>query len=515
MAMSSVFPRINGRLLKRALLQAMCFVFLFGSAGSAHASVWGSVEANAWAVEVYSEVKSQLKASITGMFKQAVAQIMNTQISMLIGGGGGKGPMFIANWQTFLVSDPRNRTNAYMNDFFSTTTRGRNSLSSYRPATSSLVSGSDSGCEAGGYNGTTINGECVTNPGDASTKVGAFLTNDQRSWLVQEGVVPTARADSSLEGCESGGYQGTMIEGDCVINSSNASTKVGAVSDMSEGNYYKYQTDTAKQAINPSAPDVDLMNYVSGPSEVFEGGNWRGFNSFFSNPANNPFGYSMMAREAYQSKLSLEQHQADIQAVAYQGFKAAMGADGVTVKTPGITIGNIVDKAQGFSFDSISSAQDWGQIIAGLATTVITGAVQTGLNTATGALSEATGGMINLNLDASSLANTDWNGSGSGSASEFDTGMDSFNADATSGINGGNDTWGSMNFAGAGYQDGSGISSGTASSQDSYSQFGNVSFDSPSNTATYESVPSFTPDTDFSITASDVQSSGSFWAPSK
>lgn len=479
---------LYNKLSKFVLFQIMFVIFLFGSAHQAKASIWGeSLYASINMKQFLEEVSTQIHGAITGAFKQAVGQIMNTQISTMVG-MGSNGPMFIANWQTFLVSDPRNKTNAYMNDFFSTTTRGRNSLSNYRQAPSSFISGSGSSCESGGYTGTLIEGGCVINSGDASTKIG-FLDTNKRSWLAGEGIIPTAQA--AVTGDGGVGKQTSAFLGD--------------------ENYYKYQTDTAKQAINPSTPDVDLMNYVSGPSEIFNGGNWRGFNSFFSNPANNPFGYSMMAKEAYQGKLAMEMENARTQAVAYQGFKASVGADGVTVKTPGITIGQIVDKVQGFSMDSISSAQDWGQLISSgitsAATMAINTAVQTGLNSATGALSEATSGMINL--DASSLASTDWNGSGAGSASEFDTGMNNFNADATNGINGGNDTWGGMNFAGAGYQDGGSLSSG----QDSYSQFGNVSFESPSNTSVYENTPSFIPDIDFPVSASDVQSSGSFWAP--
>ena len=461
----------------RVMFLLMSFVFIaFGYVDTAKADYWGAANLASIQKQVSEELSLSLHGAITGAFKQAVGQIMNTQISMMVGGGGGKGPMFIANWQTFLVSDPRNKTNAYMNDFFSNTTRGRNSLSNYKSA------------------------QAIPLPG----RVMGSLSPDQQSWLSKEGIVSTAHAASgdtascpednwrcttdAAQNCSDYGnnWMETKVDSSCGASAcSNGKTCVSSASASSNNaydkNYYKYQTDTAKAGINPSAPDVDLMNYVSGPSEVFNGGNWRGFNSFFSNPANNPFGYSMMAKEAYQGQLAQEQRKADIQAVAYQGFKASVGADGVTVKTPGITIGQIVDKAQSFSMDSISSAQDWGQLISSgissAATMAISTAVQTGLNSATGALSGATGGAINLNLDAASLAKTDWNGSGSGAASEFDTGMNNFASDATNGVNGGNETWGSMNFAGAGDQAGAAASP----KQDSYSPFNDMNYES-SNT---------------------------------
>jgi hypothetical protein len=465
----------------KLLLFLAIFTFsFFGGTHHAKAGVWGESMAASALKQVQEELALSLHGAITGALKQAFAKVMNTQISVMIGGGNGKGAMFITNWQTFLVNDPQKQAHLYMNDFFSRTTQGRGSSSNYRPAPVE-------GCESNGFRGTVMQGSCVINSGDTSTKI-SILTNEQKSWFAQEGIVSTAHASTPA-----------LVNAN--INSVN----------VYDANYYKYQGDIAKKAITPSTPDIDLMNYVNGPSDIFTRGSWRGFNAFFANPANNPFGYSLLAQEAYQSKYDQERHSADIQAIAYQGFKASIGKDGISVGTPGITISQLVAKAQSFNFEVMSGAQDYGQIISSGITSAITmainTAVTTGLNAATGAISDATGGWVNI--DGSSLANVDWSGSGSGQSAEFNNGMNNFNSDAQSGITGNNQVWGDMNFQSTN------VGSANASSQNSYSPLDSVNFQSPQvtpNTNTNTNTTPFIPDTDWSAPKTP-QSSNPVWGP--
>ena len=466
------FPFHKASSFRKCVFVMAAVVIVATNTHTAHASSWGSVEFNAWAVAEWQDIQRQIMAAITGAFKQAVGQVMNTQITAMIGGGSGKGPMFITNWQTFLVSDPQKQTNVYMNDFFSMSTRGRNSAVNYH-----------------------------TIPSSKPVAVNS-LSADQKKWFAQEGIVSSAQA-ATPSALQNVACTGMFCPGDNI-------------------NYYKYQTDIAKESIAGPSPDMDLLNYVKSPSEVFNDGNWRGFNAFFSNSANNPFGYSLMAQQAYQGQLEIEQRKAEVQAIAYQGFKASMGEGGV-VKTPGITIGQLVEKAQGFSFDSISSAQDWGQIISSgivsAATMAINAAVQTGLNAATeavqgginegmGQLTGATGGMLNFGSGSGSLANVDWS-SGSGLSSEFSNGIQNFNTDAQSGLMGGSQVWGDMNFGSTN------VGSATApSTQSTYSALGDGSFSSLKTTPSAPPATSFIPkDTWKAPNAS--QTNDSFWYKQK
>ncbi len=519
--MKVIFQKKN-TFFKRAFFQVLFAVAVLGCVPhQAQASMWGSVEMNAWAVDLKNQVWTQIQASLKGALKQAVGQILNTQISVMIGGGNGKGVQFITNWQGFLVSEPQKQTNTFMNDFFSATTRGRNSLSNYKPA-----SKIPPGCE---WKDGTITDACIH-------QVSA-LTDDRKSWLAGEGIVSSAQADTTPSAGNPSCGKATLYR--CVSPDTSCSS-IGP--DMSEdsgctsfcgggwkycvsrppsaadANYYKYQEGNGRAAISTSVPDIDLLNYASGPSDVFQGGNWRGFNAFFSNPANNPFGYSLMAKEAYQNTLSQEQRKADIQAVAYQGFKASVGPDGFTVKTPGITIGKIVDKVQGFSMDSISSASEWGEIISSAATTAIgfmvdTGlaaaqsAIQTGLDTGMQYLSSATGGLVNVRgLQAPALADINWTNSGEGSASELNSGLSDFNSDAQSMITGGDKVWGDMNF------NGTNIGGTSLPKQNSYDTLIPQNYESLNTTPTTPAPSTYIPNTTWDLGDTQPPSSD-LWVP--
>lgn len=452
---------------KKAAVFPLIFMYTFlVSANSAHAGYWGESMAAAMYTQVQEELSKNLRGAITGAFKQAVGQIMNTRISMMIGGGNGQGPMFIANWETFLITDPTREANTYLNDFFSMSTQGRNSSSNYRPVSSS--NNSSSSCSYGSRTGTMNGNACIL---DLPGKAAASLSPAQQSWFAQEGIVATANAATAPSG-------------------SNASNANSISSASGSGNYYKDVTDAAKKAITPDMPSLKLMNYVRSPDDVFAG-NWRGMGPLIDDKK-----YPLEAKNLYQNKLAEEQHKADIQAIAYQGFKAATSKDG-TVKTPGITISQLVGKVQGFNFDTISSAQDWGQLISSgvsaAATMAINTAVQVGLNAATnavqsgvdkvtGAVSNATGGLVNVGVSSgSSLANVNWNNSNTGQSTEFNT--NAYNANSLSG------------------------------GQNSYSTLGASNFQSPSqSTIDASSISTFKPDTSWSAPTT-IQSNDPTWTP--
>lgn len=75
----------------------------------------------------------QIDAVIRGMQKQLSAMSIN-QMTIKLVANGNNGPMFIVNWQDYLIGQPQLRTQAYMNDYLTQVTRGRGSSSGYRPA---------------------------------------------------------------------------------------------------------------------------------------------------------------------------------------------------------------------------------------------------------------------------------------------------------------------------------------------------------------------------------------------
>jgi len=79
------------------------------------------------------KMMDQIDAVIRGMMKQAAMMSIN-QLTVKLVAGGSNGPMFIVNWQDYLLGQPQQRALAgsllYLNDSLS----GRGSSSGYRPA---------------------------------------------------------------------------------------------------------------------------------------------------------------------------------------------------------------------------------------------------------------------------------------------------------------------------------------------------------------------------------------------
>ncbi len=355
---------------KLLLLAAIFSSFFFTEVQSARADVWGAAMAASIFKQAQEELTLRLNGAILGALKQATVQVMNTQISMMVGGGNGKGPMFIANWQTFLVADPQRQASTYMNDFFSMTTHGRNTAN-YRQE--GIAMGSQPGC------------------------VGRFCPGDTT-------------------------------------------------------NYDSYLVNGARSAMNSGLPNVDLMNYGS-PTQIFS--NWRTFSAGMS-PNNYPASYTLKAQEAHAAYVAQEERKADVQAIAYNGFKAV--EKNGTVQTPGYTVGQLVGDVQNLNLSAGFNTDNVAAFVSSMGSSFIGIAMTEGLNKVNNEIAGATG----VNLGLSSLANVDWNNSGSGQSSDFNSGIDTFNTDASKGITSSNTTWGDMNFKGAN------VGSTNTSTQNSY-----------------------------------------------
>ena len=106
---------------------------------------------------------------------------------------------------------------------------------------------------------------------------------------------------------------------------------VGDVSGSVSGNYAAYLVAGAQQAIGSDGTgeesDVplsyDLDAYSPSPDILFQEGDYRGLNAFFSNPANNPFGYTLSATAYYARKMnqSIEAAKTEAQSSGFIGKK--------------------------------------------------------------------------------------------------------------------------------------------------------------------------------------------------
>lgn len=131
------------------------FVFSFFPTHKSNAALWPAID------PIYQRVLDtmyeQLQGVIMGALKQSAAKMINEQVTKLVGGSSGSGAMFITDWQDFLITQPENQANTYMNDYLSKITRGRGSSSGYVYNSSGLVLGAyDSKTKEGFYGGKVL-----------------------------------------------------------------------------------------------------------------------------------------------------------------------------------------------------------------------------------------------------------------------------------------------------------------------------------------------------------------------
>ena len=148
------------------------------------------------------------------------------------------------------------------------------------------------------------------------------------------------------------------------------------------GNYAAYlesvgrQVTTERGRINIS----DLNEYTPSPEAMFAEGDWRAFNAFFSNPANNPYGYALQAEEVYQNKLAREQRAAEIEAQS-SGFLAAK--QGGRVVTPAGSIEAALNNVQDLGNRIIAGADNPAEflsgVVAGVANRMVSNLIQRGV----------------------------------------------------------------------------------------------------------------------------------------
>lgn len=149
------------------------------------------------------------------------------------------------------------------------------------------------------------------------------------------------------------------------------------------GNYSAYLISVGKQSIMESTGInvVNLEEYVPSPELMFAQGDWRAFNAFFSNPANNPYGYALQAQQAYQQKLAMEQEQARIKAMSGGGY-LPVERNGMVI-TPARTIGDVVEHVTTLGNNIIAAASNpyelAGGVILAVTNRMINSLIQRGL----------------------------------------------------------------------------------------------------------------------------------------
>jgi hypothetical protein len=152
-------------------------------------------------------------------------------------------------------------------------------------------------------------------------------------------------------------------------------TGVGDVSSDLTGNYVAYLVGQAKEAVKINDAPIaqyDLDQYTPNPQTMFREGDWRAFNAFFSNPANNPPGYRWMAENAYASELQKQMKITEIEAQS-QGYVGAK-TNGITT-TPAGSVQALATDVQNLGNKLIVAANNPGELLSGIVSGVVNRAV--------------------------------------------------------------------------------------------------------------------------------------------
>jgi len=143
---------------------------------------------------------------------------------------------------------------------------------------------------------------------------------------------------------------------------------IGESGESVSGNYAGYLVAQAQSSINGSegTATYDLDQYGN-PDKMFEEGDFRGINAFFK-PANNPYGYSLMAENAYLAELERQKEIARVQAQS-SGF-LGVEQNGITT-TPAGSIQAMVTDVQTLGNKVIAGAQNPGEFLSGVVLAVV------------------------------------------------------------------------------------------------------------------------------------------------
>lgn len=155
---------------------------------------------------------------------------------------------------------------------------------------------------------------------------------------------------------------------------------IGDTSATVAGNYPAYLVARAAASMPEQTDDLgigmgssyDLDEYAPNPDAIFRGGNFRGLNAFISNPANNPFGFTLQAQTYYARRYSAEVETARTKSQS-SGF-LGKEVNGRTI-APAQTIADMVSNTQNIGNTLIAAANNPAQFLSGVVNAVVNKAI--------------------------------------------------------------------------------------------------------------------------------------------
>jgi hypothetical protein len=123
----------NNSLKVRVAIFVLAGLISFSSSTEkSEAALWPGVDPGITAG--LTKIYDLIQGAMLGAAKQTAGVAINQQMdSALSSGGANGGPMFITDWDNYLVDQPKNDANVFINDYISETTAGKGSLANYEP----------------------------------------------------------------------------------------------------------------------------------------------------------------------------------------------------------------------------------------------------------------------------------------------------------------------------------------------------------------------------------------------
>lgn len=147
-----------------------------------------------------------------------------------------------------------------------------------------------------------------------------------------------------------------------------------------KGNYQSALISEAKKITTGSSISTCK---ITNASSMFDGKDWTTFAGVFGEDTCNRFGFNNIATEQYITALYKEQKKAEVQGIAYEGFKSVTSGKSNSVIAPGSSVANVQFQTQDLGNKMLASATSSAEtLISALVTKLSLQTIQQGIGQA-------------------------------------------------------------------------------------------------------------------------------------
>ncbi len=104
---------------------------VFVPARSARADMWGASMLAALELNLLNKLDRYIEGVLLAQMKSLAIRTLNKQVDKMFGGGAGSEPLFVTDFREYIGGVSRGYANDVVNDFFTTSLRGKFSVSNY------------------------------------------------------------------------------------------------------------------------------------------------------------------------------------------------------------------------------------------------------------------------------------------------------------------------------------------------------------------------------------------------